>query len=412
MPVLKIANIKDGRVLLDGCGFVSPEKAETIPEWYTRENDVLIAMTGYVGEVALIKPNERYLINQRVGRFEFIKDSVIEKKFFFYFLRLKQTRQYLENVARGSAQANLSSQDIADMKIPIPPLPEQRRIAHILGTLDDKIENNRKTAKTLEAMAQAIFKSWFVDFDPVRAKMAGESRESICKRLKLAPEILDLFPDRLVDSELGEIPEGWRVGNIGDMFGFQNGYAFESRDWQDQGVPVIKIGSVKPGFVDMTNVSYVSEKVADQAKEYQLMPADLVISMTGYVGEVALIPKTSVCPMLNQRVGRFVLDGRDTQYVAFAYCFTRQPSFKMAVESVAHGTAQANVSSGAIMSITAIIPNHNLRSKFNSVCKFWFDKLLAYHEASAVLSRIRESLLPKLISGEIRTSEAEHFLET
>ncbi|MBU2818149.1 restriction endonuclease subunit S, partial [Acidithiobacillus ferrooxidans] len=86
---------------------------------------------------------------------------------------------------------------------------EQRRIAHILGTLDDKIENNRKTAKTLEAMAQAIFQSWFVDFDPVRAKMAGESPESICKRLKLTPEILDLFPDKLVDSELGEIPEGW-----------------------------------------------------------------------------------------------------------------------------------------------------------------------------------------------------------
>ena len=119
--------------------------------------------------------------------------------------------------ATGSTFPNVSASQLSKIRWPALEDAEQRRIAHILGTLDDKIENNRKTAKTLEAMAQAIFKSWFVDFDPVRAKMAGESRESICKRLKLTPEILDLFPDRLVDSELGEIPEGWGVGMLDNL---------------------------------------------------------------------------------------------------------------------------------------------------------------------------------------------------
>jgi len=120
--------------------------------------------------------------------------------------------------ATGSTFPNVSASQLSKIRWPTLKDTEQRAIAHILGTLDDKIENNRKTAKTLGAMAQAIFKSWFVDFDPVRAKMAGESRESICKRLKITPEILDLFPDSLVDSELGEIPEGWELGTLGKFF--------------------------------------------------------------------------------------------------------------------------------------------------------------------------------------------------
>ena len=295
------------------------------------------------------------------GSTEFIvirgRDNVTDSGYAYYLTKWEGVCGYAISQMTGtSGRQRVPTESLSNLIVPVPPLPEQRRIAHILGTLDDKIENNRKTAKTLEAIAQAIFKSWFVDFDPVRAKMAGESPESICKRLKLTPEILDLFPDRLVDSELGEIPEGWGVGAIGELFGFQNGYAFKSRDWQDYGVPVIKIGSVKPGLVDISNVSYVSEDVAIQANDFRLQPADLVVGMTGYVGEVGLIPKASTSPLLNQRVGRIVLTGRGTKHVSYAYCLTRQPAFKIAVEAKAHGTAQANVSSGAILSIPTVAP--------------------------------------------------------
>ena len=143
---------------------------------------------------------------------------------------------------------SLNTAILSDIEIPHPKsLPEQRRIAHILGTLDDKIENNRKTAKTLEAMAQAIFKSWFVDFDPVRAKMAGESRESICKRLKLTPEILDLFPDRLVDSELGEIPEGWEVRSLGELVNIIKGRSYKSEELSESETALVTLKSFARG---------------------------------------------------------------------------------------------------------------------------------------------------------------------
>ncbi len=133
----------------------------------------------------------------------------LDKMFALYLLQTK--RDYLISQGNGSVFTNLKTEILKNLQVDLPGVDEQRRIAHILGTLDDKIENNRKTAKTLEAMAQAIFKSWFVDFDPVRAKASGESTESICKRLKMTPEILDLFPDGFEDSELGKIPRGWNI---------------------------------------------------------------------------------------------------------------------------------------------------------------------------------------------------------
>src|SRR5690606_26554587 len=144
-------------------------------------------------------------INQRVGRFDFFDDSPVFPEFFFHYLRQPQVRSLLETMARGSAQPNLSASDAAKLRVPVPPATEQRAIAHILGTLDDKIELNRRRNETLEAMARALFKDWFVDFGPVRAKMEG--REPY-----LPADLWQLFPDRLDDD--GK-PEGWRRATIG-----------------------------------------------------------------------------------------------------------------------------------------------------------------------------------------------------
>jgi type I restriction enzyme S subunit len=117
----------------------------------------------------------------------------------------------------GSAIPSTSRESFYSLPVRFPPIKEQRTIAHILGTLDDKIELNRCMNETLEAIARAIFKSWFVDFDPVRAKVSGEPLESICRRLGLTPELLALFPDRFQDSELGEIPEGWEINHLKEL---------------------------------------------------------------------------------------------------------------------------------------------------------------------------------------------------
>ena len=137
--------------------------------------------------------------------------SVINGTYLFYALSTDEVQRQFHSFANGITRFGLRKFDIGLVEVPLPPLEEQRAIAHILGTLDDKIELNRRMNETLEAMARALFRSWFVDFDPVRAKMEGRDTG-------LPAEIADLFPDRLVDSELGEIPEGWEVaGHVGRM---------------------------------------------------------------------------------------------------------------------------------------------------------------------------------------------------
>ena len=211
IPVVKIANVKNGSLAMDSCSFVSPQKAAEAAEFKLDNGDVLIAMTGYIGDIAVVRDRDiPAVLNQRVGRFTISDPCRLDKRFFFYSLRSREIREEISGLGYGSAQANVSPSLIHSVEIPLPPLSEQRAIAHVLGTLDDKIELNQRMNATLEAMARAVFKDWFVDFGPVRAKLEG--REPY-----LPPEVWSLFPDRLVDSELGEIPEGWEVGALGQV---------------------------------------------------------------------------------------------------------------------------------------------------------------------------------------------------
>ncbi|MEZ6070527.1 MAG: restriction endonuclease subunit S [Pirellulales bacterium] len=215
--------------------------------------------------------------------------------------------EFINGSKTGSAQAGANAKVLGRFPLRLPPLAQQHAIAHILGTLDDKIELNRRMNETLEAMARAIFKSWFVDFDPVRAKMDGRQPAGMDEATAR------LFPDSFEHSDAGLVPTGWEVRPLESEIGFQGGYAFKSKDWQSFGVPVVKIGSVKPGIIDLSQVSYVSDSIAQQASRYCLTMADLLIGMTGYVGEVGIVPPATVEPLLNQRVGRFILPSRGTE---------------------------------------------------------------------------------------------------
>ncbi len=166
--------------------------------------------------------------------------------------------------ATGSTFPNVSSEQLAGIWWPPLPEQEQRAIAHILGTLDDKIELNRRMNETLEAMARALFKSWFVDFDPTRAK--AERRDP-----GLPKPLADLFPDAFEDSELGEIPKGWAVGTVGEVTEVQGGFAFKSKDFVDCGFPVVKIKNIKEDrTVDVYDVEYVPAELASQFQDFTL----------------------------------------------------------------------------------------------------------------------------------------------
>jgi type I restriction enzyme S subunit len=158
-------------------------------------------------------------------------------------------------------------------------------------------------------------------------------------------------------------------------------------------------------------VTFVSEEVASIAKRYRLTPSDLLIGMTGYVGEVGLIPPTNNPPLLNQRVGKLVMERSGTDALGFVYCLTRRPEFKAAVEMKSHGTAQANVSAEGILSVPVVVPAKSVREAFNQLCHPLLASILGRHAESRTLAALRDTLLPKLISGELRVKDAERFVE-
>lgn len=294
-------------------------------------------------------------------------------RFVFYLLQQCNLRQF----DSGSVQASLNRNYIYPLPVILPPLNEQKLIAGLFGSLDDKIALNRRMNETLEALARTLFKAWFVYFEEFG----------------------------------GTMPEDWRIGTVKEVTGFLNGYAFKSSDWQQEGVPVVKIGSIKPGIVDLSQVSFVSASVAQQAKKYELVAGDLLIGMTGYVGEVGLVPISEIAPLLNQRVGRFLLSERGTRQLGFIYCLTRDENFKKAVEQTSHGTAQANVSAEGILSVKTIVPPDKIIDQFNAFARPLLDRILANEKENQTLKNLRDTLLPRLLSGELRVRDAERTVE-
>ena len=175
------------------------------------------------------------------------KENVACTDFIYWFLAQDHIVEYLHSIAENSTSAypSIRPGDLEQLNVSLPPLPEQRRIAHILGTLDDKIELNRRMNQTLEQMARAIFQDWFVDFGPTRAKLEG--REPY-----LPPELWSLFPDRLVQTQLGEAPEGWGVRALGEIADYRNGLALQKfrPEENEERLPVVKIAQLRTSKTD------------------------------------------------------------------------------------------------------------------------------------------------------------------
>jgi type I restriction enzyme S subunit len=313
-------------------------------------------------------------------------------RYVYYFFQ--DIAKEIANLDVGSANPTLNRNHLHPYAVKWPNRNIQNCIVAILSSLDDKIALNRATNQTLEAIAQALFKSWFVDFDPVHAKVRGE------KPLGMDEATAALFPDSFEESELGRIPKGWEVQELSAISGLQNGYAFKSEDWVEKGHSVIKIGDVKPGLIDTRGSSFVADETVFGLERYKLCTGDLLVGMTGYVGETGLVPKTDKAIYLNQRVGKFIsLSSKMT--FPFIYCVVRNPKYKIFAERKAKGSAQANISSSELLSYQIVLPPPALMNSFQRIVNPIINSMLSSFENSDKLSQLRDSLLPKLLSGEI-----------
>ncbi len=329
--------------------------------------------------------------------FYVVKDDYFETVYTFYLLKSLG----LDGMNSDSAVPGLNRDNAHALKVNILGTSEERKATgRLIARFDDKIENNRRMNVTLEEMARAIFKSWFVDFDPVHAKAAGNAPAH------MDVETAELFPSSFDDDGL---PVGWINKTLGDFIEIQNGYAFKSKDWTDEGIPVVKIGSVKPSIVDLSNCSFVSAEVAELKRNFQLRVGDILIGLTGYVGEVGRVPPADKMPMLNQRVGRVVC--KRESFEPFVYAAMRLPEFKSFAESQSHGSAQANVSTKQLQEYPVVVANNLLIQKFNEILESYFEKILTNSAENQTLAELRDTLLPKLMSGEMRVKDAEREVE-
>jgi type I restriction enzyme S subunit len=331
--------------------------------------------------------------------------DILDFRYLRYWLNSPVVAAHVHGFRDGTVAERLNLPTIRALPVALPPLAEQRAFAHILGTLDDKIELNRRTSETLEAMARALFKSWFVDFDPVRAKMEGRWQRG--QSLPGLPaHLYDLFPARLVDSELGEIPEGWDVAPLTEIVDVNPARS-------------LRKGAMAP-YLDMANMPTTGH-AADQVVEREFG------SGMRFINGDTLVARITPC-LENGKTAfvDFLQDGQvgwgSTEYIVlrpkpplpeeYAYCLARSAEFReFAIQSMTGTSGRQRVPAESLAHFQVAVPPRPIAEAFGRAVKPRFLRSSAAVRESRTLAAVRDALLPKLIAGELRVKDAEKFIE-
>jgi type I restriction enzyme S subunit len=294
--------------------------------------------------------------------------------------------------ASGSAnQANISPEQLKSYKISFPSLSTQTAIAEILSSLDDKIELNNKINQELETLAQTLFKQWFIDFE--FPNESGEPYKS--------------SGGKMLDSELGEIPVGWEVVNLSDLFDFLEGPGLRNWQYRLEGMPFINIRLIQDGDIRKNNISYISkDEFENKYKHFALNEGDVVLSTSGTLGKSAIVRKNHLPMMLNTSVIRF--RPFDSCYLSFMYQFLQSKIFIDEVKASATGSVQLNFGPVHLKKIKLIKSDIKLAKQFELVLSPIYQKIQHLRSENDELSNTRDSLLPKLISGELEINEIKN----
>src|SRR6266699_3283591 len=300
----------------------------------------------------------------------------------------------------GHGTGRLNSDELKALDILLPPEPEQRAIAHILGTLDDKIELSRRMSKTLEAMARALFKSWFVDFDPVRAKAEGRDPG-------LPQPLADLFPDSFEDSELGEIPKRWQGGRFGDVV----------EQLRDQENPLSSPDELFHHF----SIPAFDEGQTPKAEYGRSIKSQKSRVPAGVVLLSKLNPEIERVWMVDVRPGEravcstefLVLLARPSFTRNYVYCLAHSPLFRQQIQGLVTGTSKSHQRAqvDSIHNLAVIVPPSSIVTAFDYTADGLLARTLECRRESHALAALRDALLPKLVSGELRMKDMEPFIE-
>jgi type I restriction enzyme S subunit len=391
-----------GRYLEHVEEYISEEGLKNSAAKLLPKGTIVITARGTVG--ALAQLGRAMAFNQTC--YALLPTDALDNDFLFY--ALKGTLAEMRALTYGTVFETITTQTFDHWLIPLPPLPEQRAIAHILGTLDDKIELNRRMSETLEAMARALFKAWFVDFEPVRAKMEGRWQRG--QSLPGLPaHLYDLFPDRLVESELGEIPEGWEVKRIGDLaevFGGSTPRTDRSEYWEG--------GThhwVTPKDLSALSVPVLLDterKITDaglsQISSGLLPKGTVLLSSRAPIGYLAI---AEVPVAVNQ--GFIAMKPRPG--ISNLFLLRWASAAQEEIVSHANGSTFLEISKSSFRTIRVVSPSSSIMNAFDRISRPMYRKVVENERESRTLAALRDALLPKLIRGEIRVKEAERFVQ-
>ena len=292
-------------------------------------------------------------------------DGVSDADFLYYLICSPLVRNpAIKSMVGSSGRQRVQTDVVGNLDVELPPIEEQRKIGGLLKAIDDKIEHNNVINNNLLEQA------------------------------------LTLYATQFSSLELN--------GCIGDYCSVKSGFAFKSSWWTNSGIRVIKIGSINQDNLNLLECSYVDEDKADKAKDFVVKAGDLLIAMTGAtIGKFAMVPYSSEMLLVNQRVGKFFLGDNPVEKLPFIYCTLKQPEVYYEIVNRGQGSAQPNISASDIMSIPCAVPSKERINEFNDTAQPLFDLIICNQRENQQLSELRDSLLPKLMSGELDVCDIE-----
>ena len=408
--LVRSQNVFDRRFDHNGLVFITDEQANGLRGVILQADDILLNITGdgiTFGRACIVpKDVLPACVNQHVSIIR-LDSQRANAGYVLAFLTHPEVKTYIESFNAGGSRRAITKGHIESFRLPLPPIPEQRAIARILGTLDDKIELNRRMNETLEAMARALFKSWFVDFLPVRANMEARNRKARTQtgdpvRAKAAgrdpslpKHLADLFPDSFEDSELGEIPKGWDVETLAD-FSSLNPETW-SKDARPDIINYVDLSNTKWGRIEA--IATYSQQDAPSRAQRVLQPQDTIVgTVRPGNGSYAFISEDG----LTGSTGFAVLRPISHIYAEFIYFAATASENIEALSHLADGGAYPAVRPEVVVATQVIRPDSDVLALFSRLTGPLVGRMAQNEHESRTLAALLDTLLPKLISGELR----------
>ena len=359
IPFIRSMNVEPFRINYNDLKYIASEFNDKLSKSKLHQGDVVIVRTGKPGACAVI-PDDYEEIN--CSDLVIVRPHKDELDSLYAACYINYSYRTVNSQLVGAGQQHFNVKVAEKLEINLPSLSEQKKIAGIIGDLNEKIRVNETINKNLLQQALCIYAS-------------------------------------LIDGK----PQN---GYIGDYCTLKSGFAFKSKWWLDSGVPVVKIGSINQDYLNLSDCSYVSEDKVSLAKDFIVSGGDLLIAMTGAtIGKFTMVPKTTETILVNQRVGKFFLGENPVSRIPFIYCTLKQPEVISEVINRGQGSAQPNISASDIMSIPCVIPQSAEISAFNEQTAPMFELIINNQFENTTLTNTRDLLLPFLMSGELDVSQ-------